>query len=729
MNIREPATLDGGRSCSANSLFTNAGAAGRRALFIAGAAALAAGVLAIFWPLLDSGFLNYDDGIYITENERVRAGITPDNVAWAFKTSYFGFYYPLTWLSHMLDCSLYGPWAGGHHLTSIIIHILSTLVILYAFFRMTGDLGKSWLLSFLFAFHPMHVESVAWLAERKDVLCCFFFFLALPVYYRYTLRPSAGRYMVAFFLVLLALAAKPMVVTAPVLFLLLDIWPLGRIKGLSAAQRESPSDSLGDHPPEQGTVESCAQAAKPRQYGITSLIAEKVPLLLLSVIFTAATVILQGEIGAVSSFQGLPLTMRAINALSSYGLYIGKLFAPLGLCVFYPYQVSGSLIWHAVLGGTLLLGFSLASLAAVRKFPLVTFGWFWFAVSLLPVIGIIQVGAQSYADRYTYLSYLGLFTLLIWGLPQAVKRNKFLARVLLVATTAWFVLLVILCHSQVKTWKNDLTVWQQASKVTPKNFTSLSKMGEVCLDLKRYDEAELYFKEAQRLSPTTPETYLHLGSILLEKGDISSARAETSKAVALKPTFSAAWNNLGFICSRGGDLACAEAAYRKALEIKPGAWSIRDRLGLILISLNREREALAEFELAVSGAPNQAFPHYCLGLGLERLGRDGQAIGEYRRALELMPDMPEALNALAAILVSTKPGDSSSLESAIKYAERACLLTSNGNPKYLETFFNALLLSGDTARAREIGRLAASAADRTGSKEIETRVLERIPDS
>ena len=424
---------------------------GRRAVTVL----LVVATLAVYAQVIRHDFVNFDDDKYVYENSHVRSGLTWKGIAWAFTTTVGGNWHPLTWLSHMLDCELFGLNAGYHHLVNVLLHILNSFLLLLVLEKMTGAFWRSATVAALFALHPLHVESVAWVAERKDVLSTLFFMLILWAYVPYAERPSRKRYGLICAFLVLGLMAKPMLVTVPFVLLLLDYWPLERLQ-------------LDESKGSDGTRGRPGRSGGGRKQAALRLIAEKVPLLALVAVSSAVTFVAQQRVGAMSMGTSVPLSGRIANALVSYFAYIGKMFWPSHLAVFYPYRHAVP-AWEWAGAALLLVGLSIIVVLAGQRRRYLSVGWFWYLGTLVPVIGLVQVGAQSMADRYTYVPLIGLFLIAVWGaadLTAVWSRGRTGLRAL---SGVVIVGCMVATSFQVGTWKNGLTLFGHALKVTKAN--------------------------------------------------------------------------------------------------------------------------------------------------------------------------------------------------------------------------------------------------------------------
>ena len=403
--------------------------------------------LAVYWQVQNHNFVNYDDNLYIYNNRHVQSGLTIENIIWAFTdgTLISNYWHPLTWISHILDFQLYGMNAGGHHLTSLLFHIANTLLLFLVINKMTGHLWRSAFIAALFALHPLHVESVAWISERKDVLSTFFGLLTMLVYAYYAERPGLSRYFLVLLFFVMGLMSKPMLVTLPFVLLLMDYWPLGR---LQLGQAINPS------------------SIKIKKTSASLLIGEKIPLFVLSAIASIAAYFTQSIGGTVTSMNLDLINIRIPNALVSYVSYIGKMIWPNRLGVFYPHP--GILpIWQVIGAGTLLVSLSVLFFRWGRKFPYLPVGWFWYIGTCVPIIGIVQIGSFAMADRYTYVPLIGLFIIIAYGIPELVAQWRYRKIWFATLTTAFFMILMTTTWKQVGYWENSITLFEHTQKTTP----------------------------------------------------------------------------------------------------------------------------------------------------------------------------------------------------------------------------------------------------------------------
>jgi tetratricopeptide (TPR) repeat protein len=599
-------------------------------LFLVGA------TLVVFWQVANHEFVNFDDDRYVTENPHVQAGVTRQSIIWAFTTDDVANWHPLTWLSHMLDCQLYGVSPKGHHLTNLLFHLANTLLLFFVFKRMTGALWRSGFVAALFAVHPLHVESVAWVAERKDVLSTFFWMLTIWAYLRYIERPAVRRYVLTLFSLTLGLMAKPMLVTLPLVLLLLDYWPLDRLE-LNQSGSASPSKRQGS------LIVAKLKAQNFR------LLWEKVPLFALAAISSIVTFVVQRSGGSLGGWNLYPLKIRIANALVSYVSYIGKMIWPQNLAVYYPYP--GTIpIWQAAGAGLLLGLISMAVLRVARRHPYLAVGWLWYLGTLVPVIGLVQMGAQAMADRYTYVPLIGLFIMLAWGIPHLVMSFRY--RRIFLASAAGTVLAasLILTWTQLYHWKNSATLFQQALKVTANNYLAYNNLGNVLDRERKVKQAIAHYVKALQINPNFPSAHNNLGNALAGQGKMDEATAHYVKALQINPNFPKAHYNLGNVLAGQGKMDEAVAHYSKALQLNPDFAGAHNNLANVLEGQGKIKEAVFHFSRALEIKPDFAEVHFNLGNALARQGKLDEAQEHFSRALEHRSEFAEAHNSLGVIL-------------------------------------------------------------------------------
>ena len=636
-------------------------------------AALALATLALFWPVLHFEFNNYDDPDYVSKNIFIQSGLTWDGIVWAFRlTGYASNWHPLTWISHMLDWQIYGKNAGGHHLTNLLFHIANSVLLFLVLKKMTGAIWRSAMVAALFAWHPLHVESVAWVAERKDVLSGFFWMLTMWVYAKYAegknfkgnekqnvqhstfnAQRSMFHYVLALIFFALGLMSKPMLVTLPFVLLLLDFWPLKRF-------------ARGEW----------------RVTG-SRLLMEKIPFFALALASSVITFFVQRHAGTVRTLTSIPTEYRWVNVFLAYFRYLGKMFWPSELAVFYPLPDYLSL-WLGLIASIALLGLTVwICFQVARGRPYFALGWFWYLGTLVPVIGFVQVGAQSMADRYSYIPLIGIFILLVWWLADlAAKwpRQKIICGVAaaIVLGACW-----VRTAIQVPNWRNSFTLFEHALATTGDNFVANINLGSALMEQGKFDEAlqqyeislrndptfeahvsmatifekqnklelaEEHFRAGVELQPKDKLIRNNFGMILMHLGKLDEAAAQFSTALQIDPDYVLAHGNLGLVAEKKNQFAEAAEHYRAVLKADPKNFAARSGLGNVLSKLGQRDEGILEFSKALQMEPNRAEGHYNLAAALADQKKIDEAIQEYSAAIKLKPDYADAHNNLAVLL-------------------------------------------------------------------------------
>jgi tetratricopeptide (TPR) repeat protein len=548
-----------------------------------------------------SDFVDYDDDMYVTENPHVKNGITGESISWAFTTGHAYNWHPLTWLSHMLDCQLFGIEPGWHHLTNLLLHIINTLLLFSVLKRMTGALWASGFVAVALALHPLHVESVAWISERKDVLSTLFWLLTMAAYLWYVRRPGLSRYLLTLLCFALGLMAKPMLVTLPFVLLLLDYWPLGRFQLEQATKDAEP--------------QGCKPANTSSQWRVFHrLIWEKIPLLALAVVSSIVTFIAQRSGGALVQTGTLSLDVRIANSLVSYLRYVTKMIYPSRLAVFYPYHSLSLLLAIACL--VILAVVTVAVIYAGRRRRYLTVGWLWYLGTLVPVIGLVQVGSQSMADRYTYVPLIGLFIIIAWGVSDVSARWRYQKIVLTICYATVLTILLISTRMQVRHWQNSFTLFERTLAVTEDNSITNNHYGAFLLEQGRFEKALAQFNEALRISPGFHEAHKNKGSALLDMGKFDEAIATFGELLLAAPDWPNAHYWLGVAYARKGAYQQAIKPFKEALQLSPDWPEAYNDLALVYLLL----------------------------------GRYDLAIENYKQALRLKPDYPQAINNLKIAL-------------------------------------------------------------------------------
>jgi len=584
-----------------------------------------------FWPLQHNGFINsFDDNDYVTKNMFVQGGLSLRGLTYAFTTTQAANWHPLTWLSLMLDYQLFGLNPKGYHATNLFFHLANVLLLFLILESMTKALWPSALTAALFALHPLHVESVAWVAERKDVLSTFFWLTTMGAYLRYVRRPGWDRYCLILLSFSLGLLTKPMLVTLPFALLLLDYWPLGRFQ-----LPPPPAPRLGK------------SGKQPYQRFAPRLVWEKVPLLILSAFFCLSTIHAQ-QLG-IASLEKFPFAARFGNALLSCVSYLGKMIWPVHLAIFYPVFIN-SLSWGQVAAAALaLLAISFLVLKGARKYPYLPVGWFWYLGTLVPVIGLVQVGLQSMADRYTYVPLIGIFIILAWGLSDLSAKWRGRKLWLGAAAGLGLVTLMTLTWYQIGYWRNTKSLFEHAVEVTENNFMAYSILIKEYEKAGQIDKATKMFQKAIEIN-NFPLAYYNFGELVLRHNLFDEAIPILEKVIQFRTDFATPYNTLGLIYDHNGRYTEALAMYQKAIELDPTYGDAYNNFGIYYAKQGRYGDAIAMFQKAVKFNPTSE-NYNNLGLALAKHGNLDQAIDMLREAIKIDPDnfgAQEMLNAFQA---------------------------------------------------------------------------------
>jgi tetratricopeptide (TPR) repeat protein len=592
---------------------------------------------AVYWQVTGYDFVLLDDNVYVSENSHVQNGLTSDSVIWAFTATDAANWHPLTWLSLMLDYELYGLNAGGYHRTNLVLHLANVLLLFFVLKLMTGALWRSAFVAALFALHPLHVESVAWVTERKDVLSTLFWLLTMWAYLGYVERPGVRRYLLIIVSLTLGLMAKPMLVTLPFVFLLLDYWPLGRFQ----------VGQFVDTP--EASIQAPIKSGQPMS-ALLSLVWEKIPLFALAAVSSVVTFLAQKSAGALVHFETWPITIRIANALVSYVKYLGKMIWPRSLAVFYPHPGHSLPSWKAAGAGLLLLCISILVVRRARRYPYLVVGWLWYIGTLVPVIGLVQAGYQAMADRYTYIPLIGLYIIIAWGVAEIVPRWPHRRLYFATLSTTLFLFLIVLTWKQVQYWKNSISLFEHTLEVTSDNWLYNNNLG-IALDRAGHsDDAIKHYLEALRIKPDYAGAHYNLGIALGRKGLPDEAIKHYLEALRIKPDYAEAHNNLGIALDRKGHSDEAIDHYLEALRIKPDYAEAHNNLGFALYRKGHSDEAIDHYLQALRIKPDYAKAHYNLGIALGRKGLPDEAIKHYLEALRIKPDYAEAHNNLGFAL-------------------------------------------------------------------------------
>jgi len=627
---------------------------------------LAVMTLSVYLQVGSHQFISFDDYQYVKDNPHVSGGITGKNILWAFTSIEASNWHPVTWMSHMADVQLYGMSPRSHHLTNVVIHTASSLLLLLLLLRCTGSLWKSWFVAVLFALHPLHVESVAWVAERKDVLSAFFGLLTLFFYSGYVAKQKPGRYLLALFSFLLGLMSKPMLVTLPIIMLLMDYWPLGRYR--QEGQGQSLQQLLGK---------------------MLSLIKEKIPFFALTLPSIVLTIYAQHQGGSVAGLKEIPLLLRTGNALIAYVKYIGKILWPSDLAIFYPLPAAVPL-WQVIGSLSILVLLSTGVIRAGRRCPYLILGWFWFLITLLPVIGLVQVGGQSMADRYTYLPALGLFIMAVWGVPDLARRLRYREEILALLAGMVVIASTALTWKQIGYWQDGISLYRHALQVTSNNHlvnfnlaVDLTEKGDLDGAIQAYRaslDGNTFISEAHNnlgfvlakkgdwdaaikeyqlslwMNPKDTRSLLNLGDAFAQKGDLKEAIKEYRQVLGLTPDNTDAYINLGNALTRSGKLNEAIETYRTVLRIIPTNTDVHNNLGAALARKGDLDAAISEYQVALRINPANSDAHTNMGITLMEKGSLDAAIPEFQQVLRINPNDTVAARALGRALARKKNG-------------------------------------------------------------------------
>ncbi|MGA2323460.1 MAG: tetratricopeptide repeat protein [Sedimentisphaerales bacterium] len=601
---------------------------------------LAVVTFAVYLPVRNYEFLHYDDDVYVTNNTEVKSGLSWQGIEWAFTTGRGSNWHPLTWLSLMLDCQLFGVKPGPMHLVNVLFHIVNTILLFLVLARMTKGVWQSAFIAGLFALHPLHVESVAWVAERKDVLSTLFWLLTMLAYARYAERSSASRYIVVLVLFATGLLAKPMLVTLPFVLLLLDYWPLGRLFN-----------------PKFSTVR---------------LLLEKIPLIILSAVSSVVTFVVQQKSGAMSDIYQLRFNERIINAIVSYLTYIGKMIWPTRLAVLYPHPVNTIPVSRAVIYGTILVLITIFFVCYCRRCKYLIVGWLWYFGTLVPVIGIVQVGSQAMADRYTYISLIGLFVIIAFGATELLKEKPFGKIALGVIAGISLLACAVVTSHQLKYWKDSLSLFEHTLNVVKDSSIMENNYANILSNLGRPGEAAAHLSEALKFLPNSPEIHNNYGNALREMGKLDEAVIQYRTAIKLNPEFLLAHYDLGLTLAlqgkydealehykiylgpdmnmakfhqdvaeqlaKKGKVDDALGQFQKALIVKPDSVEVLSNFGFALAQSGKPKEAIEYYDMVLAKDPNNVITHGRLALALASVGRISEAIEQCRIVLAARPN-------------------------------------------------------------------------------------------
>jgi tetratricopeptide (TPR) repeat protein len=696
-------------------------------------AVLIISVLVVFFQVRSFDFLIYDDNVYVTKNPHVFTGLTLDNIIWAFRSSHYFMWHPATSLSHMLDCELFGLNPSWHHLINLLLHIANILLLFAVLKAMTGRLWPSAFVAALFALHPLNVESVAWIAERKNVLSGFFWLLTIAAYIRYVKLPKTSNYLLLIGVFSLALMSKPTTVTLPFVLLLLDYWPLGRFEKLSLRQ----------------------------------LVKEKMLFFTLSAILCIITVATQHGGNVLNLNRLLPFSIRLSNALVSCVTYIGKMFYPVRLAAFYPHPAFNLPEWKAIVSFILLLVISASVFYLRRRKPYLVTGWLWFLGTLIPVIGLVQAGEQAMADRYAYIPLVGLFVIVAWGAADLLENWKYHKIILAVSSIAVVLALTAVSRIQTSYWQNSLTLFEHALEVTNGNYLAYNNVGASLLMQNKFEEAidplanaikinpnypdalknfgiacgkvgrlqeefesysraiELY-EIANEPNPDLPELHKIVGTILNERNKPEEAAVHFRKALTLKPSDAQLHYELGVTLGRQGKFDEAVEQFNEALRIKPDSAQTHSNLGYALLNQDKLDQALVHLTHAVELDPNSEKSQYYLAVALSEKGELTEAVVHYGEAMRISPNWVEPINTLAWLLATHKDTVVYNPQRAVKLARHACELTNNSNAETLDTLAVAYAAADNFTEAVTTAEKALSIAKASDRSQLADEIQKRL---
>ena len=636
--------------------------------------------LAVFGQTIRYEFVNFDDDLYVYNTPAIQSGLTLKGLAAAFIHPHAHNWHPLTTISHMLDCQLYGLNAGGHHATNVILHTIAVLLLFWVLQGMTGAVWRSALVAALFAIHPLHVESVAWVSERKDILSAVFFFLMLHAYSRCARVPSIMRYLAVVGFFAAGLMSKPMLVSAPIILLLLDYWPLRRFEQpslITGKTRVSESDN-------QTRI-------------IRRLYSEKIPLFVLSAVACVLTFILQKR--TAGAIPPLPFLWRVQNAFVSYVIYVWKTLWPARLAVFYPHPNDTLALWEVIFAILLLLAITTAVIVFRRQRPYLLTGWFWYLVMLIPVTGIVQVGEQGHADRYTYLPHIGLFVAVVWFAVDLATVRGSKPRVALTTAAVALIILALAWMASIQTsyWRNSEVLWTHALAVTSDNDIAHNNLGYLCNDRGELDIAISHFESAARIRAGKRDPHYNLASAFVQM-------------------------NLGDALARKGRSDDAMVHYAEAIRLQPDYGDAYYNRGTVLFARGRIDEAIADWEKALEMRPNDADAHTSLGNALLQKGALREAIAQYETALTLTPEDPHSRNNVAWVLATASDSSIRDGARAVGFAQEAVQLSGGREPLFLRTLAAAYAESGRFSEAIAVAQQAAVIANMQAKPDMAKRL-------
>jgi len=601
-------------------------------------------------PILKADFINFDDPQYVTSNPYVMLGLSLDGIRWAFTSIHASNWHPLTWLSLMLDRQLFGLEPAAFHLVNLLLHIANTILLLIVLYRSTNAIWPSAFVAALFALHPLHVESVAWIAERKDVLSTLFWFLTMLAYIRFVEQPTTKRYFTIIAAFALGLMAKPMLVTLPFVLLLFDYWPLERLQLAPVDGGKS----------------------------VAELVREKIPLFALSAVSCGVTFFAQKTGGAVSPLRVFSFTTRFTNAVVSYTAYIAKMLYPFNLAIYYPHLRNNIPLRQVVLSAVILLAISAIAISLARTRKYLLFGWLWYLGTLIPVIGLVQVGGQAMADRYTYIPLTGLFIMIAWFVRDITVQWQHRRTILVTSSGALLILLILLTYKQTSYWHDSVTIFQHTVNVTTNNDGAFSNLGVALAENNRFDEALANFQQAVKINPKDPEANFNIAETLAKQGKSNEAALWYDKVLKLKPGDAHTYISLAAAKIQQGKFDDAIAICREGLSYNPEKSQLYSNLGLAFLQMGKIDEAITELETAVKlGADAMTYNNFALAVSAK--GNYDTALECYRKAIRLDPKNAESYYNLANLYMTMN-----NPEKAIAEYQQAIQI----NPRYAKAYGN-----------------------------------------
>jgi len=696
---------------------------------IFGICAVLAGITwLVFGQTVAHQFVTYDDPQYVYENAKIAAGLSPESVLWAFTHTVGGNWHPLTVISHMLDCQLYGLKPAGHHFTNVLLHTIAVILLFLVLRRMTGTVWQSALVAALFAIHPLHVESVAWISERKDLLSAVFFMLTLGAYIRYVHKRSFTSYILLLLVFALGLMSKPMLVTVPFVLLLLDYWPLKRFE------------------PEAPVKHGQKRRVEGRE-STRRILLEKIPLLFLSFGSCVATLFAQRHF--IDPIGHLSLMSRFSNAAVATVIYLRQLVWPFGLSVFYPHPRQSLSILQVSAAALFLIAISAGAFMCRRRHPYFLTGWFWFLGMLVPVSGIVQVGEQAHADRYMYLPQIGLYILVIWFVADTVSSWRHQRILLATAMASSLALLMFPAWKQTSYWRDGRTLWMHALAVDPQNDTAHislcdldlrenrlddailhartaleirpdsadahSRLGVALSAIGQNEEASIHFQKALETHQLRPRVHYNIATLLLNSGHLDEAIAEFQKELQIQPGFVEAHNNLGIALTSKGEFDEALAHFQKALELDPHLPKVHHNIAMILLRQGQLDQAVAYLQKELQVNPASAEAHNDLGIAWSQEGKIDQAISEWQKTLELQPDNLNAYCNLVWVF-ATFPDDAiRSGAKAVALGEHALKLSGEKDPRIYRLLAAAYAENRQFDKAVETAQRGSELATKQGN--------------